>query len=345
MEMHFTGKKSYKLSYCTLKKNNKSIVLDRIFRTSGYFLRLVRWPNLLMIIVIQIALYYVLIERVYNSIGLTGAMGVLDLSILVLTTVFIAAAGYIINDYYDIDTDTINKPDKQLIGLKITPRTGIISYYTLNVLAILGGFYLAIKADSWRIGLLSAMVIILLWLYSTKYKRTVLVGNFAVAFMAAMSIIVIWLFEFFMLRKQPSDFVSVSPYLKMITWYFTGYSVFSFLLTLCREVIKDAEDIQGDGQSGMNTLAVRHGIKASKLVASIIAVIAIILGIAASISFLNNNMSLVGIYFMIAVVAPLMYMVFKILSAKEKSDFHTISLIAKVIMIAGILALQPIAMS
>ena len=45
--------------------------------------------------------------------------------LLVLTTILIAAAGYVINDYFDVRTDRINKPDKVIIDSGIHRRSAI----------------------------------------------------------------------------------------------------------------------------------------------------------------------------------------------------------------------------
>lgn len=309
------------------------------------FFKLIRWSNLLIITLVQYALYYVLVEKVYSLAGINGALGFGNLTLLVAITVLIAAAGYIINDYMDVDTDKVNKPDKMIIGNGITMKAGLFIYRTMNFVAAVIGFYLAWKVGSWRLGTLFPMIMILLWLYSARYKSSVLWGNISVALMAALVILFVWLFEFFMLRKTPEIFISVAPFLRMISAYFVFYASFAFLLTMLREVVKDAEDINGDTVTGFMTLAVVRGITVSRKVAvGICSLTLLAVGIAVYI-FFTGSMNVAAFYFIIAVGGPLVYILIKVISATEKEDFHLLSNLVKIVMLAGLIGLQPIAMS
>lgn len=308
------------------------------------FLKLIRWPNLLIILFVQLALYYVVIGKIYTVAGVKSSILDINLQMLVFATVLVAAAGYIINDYFDMRVDRINKPESMVLGRKLESRTGIVLHQILSAIAVLIGFYLAYKVGSWRLGLIFPMIIILLWLYSVKYKRTVIWGNIAIAAMAALVIIIVWLFEFFMLRQQPDNFISVAPYLGSITRYFGLFAAFAFLLTFIREVIKDAEDIEGDSITGINTLAVKHGILVSKKVAMAVTGFTAMLMAYIIVVFIIKGMVIAGVYFGLTVFLPLAYLLFRIAKASNKNDFHSLSIIVKIIMIAGILGLQPLSM-
>ncbi len=311
----------------------------------GYFLRLIRWPNLLIIGIIQFAMYYVILGGIYNLAGVNIAMQPVHLSILVSITLLIAGAGYIINDYFDIRTDRINKPEKMILVKKICRRTGFRIQVIMNIIAVLAGFYIAYVAGSWRLGLIFPMLIMLLWLYSVKYKRIEIWGNLAIAFLSAMTIAIIWLFEFYMLRMNAMDFVVIGPYLGLITNYFLMFSLFAFLLTFIREVLKDAEDLKGDAISGIYTFAVNRGTSASVKLALIITGLSALLILFVSFLFVRKGMNIAGIYYTVAVFLPLLWLMFKIYRANDKSDFHQLSNLVKVVIIAGIIGLQPIAMS
>lgn len=308
------------------------------------FLKLIRWPNLIIIIGIQLALYYVVIGKFYAVADVNSSLFNMNLQLLVIATVLVAAAGYIINDYFDMRVDRINKSESMVLGKKLDRRTGIVLHQILSAMAVFIGFYLAYKVGYWCLGLIFPMIIILLWLYSVKYKRTVIWGNIAIASMAALVIIIVWLFEFFLLCQQPENFISVAPYLGSITRYFGLFAAFAFLLTFIREVIKDAEDIEGDKITGINTLAVKHGILVSKKVAIALIGITVMLMAYIIVVFIMKEMIIAGVYFGLTVLLPLVYLIFRIAKASDKSDFHTLSIIVKIIMIAGILGLQPIYM-
>jgi len=320
---------------------NMKEILTRVLS----FFRLVRWANLLIMVFIQFALYYVLVDRFYGMVGVTPALGYTFLSLLVVVTVLVSAAGYIINDYFDIRVDRINKPGKMVIEKHINYRAALTMAWILNAVAVVLGFYLARESGSWRLGLLFPMVIMMLWLYSINYKRTVLWGNIAVALLSAMVVLFVWLFEFFMLRQQPASFVTISAYLGVISAYFGFYALFAFFITLIREVVKDAEDIEGDKTYGVNTLAVRYGTGMSKKVAAGIAVFTVLAMVYAVWVMFKMNMVIPFIYYFVAVIIPLVYVVFRIRSAQSKADFSAISSILKLIMLAGIIGLQPIAMT
>ncbi|MFA6949734.1 MAG: geranylgeranylglycerol-phosphate geranylgeranyltransferase [Lentimicrobiaceae bacterium] len=308
-------------------------------------LKLVRWPNLLMIVFIQLSLYYAIIYKLCKIAGVQNLLNNFDLLILVLTTVLISAAGYVINDYFDMRADRINRPESMILGRKLDHRTGIFMHWVLNGVALILGIYLAWRTGSWKFGLLFPMIIMLLWLYSVKYKKTTFWGNLTVAFLAALVVVIVWLFSFFMLSRQPDSFVAVAPYVGMITKYFAVFAAFAFLLTFTREVIKDAEDIEGDRATGSFTLAVTYGIPVAKKVAMASTVLTLMGTIFVIISFANLGMVRTFIYFSLAVFIPLVYILLLTAKAKEKSDFHWLSTVLKLVMLAGVLGLQPIAMA
>lgn len=320
-------------------------IIMRLINKAGSILQLTRWPNLAMIVLIQLSLYYVVIHKIYQLSNVEGALNYKGLSLLVLITVLIAAAGYAINDYFDMRVDRINKPGSMILGNKINHRTAVVLHITFNAIATMAGFYLAYTVGYWRLGFLFPMIIILLWLYSATYKRTVLWGNIAIAVMGALVVLLVWLFEFFALIQYPERFIAVSPYLSLITRYFVFYAGFAFLLTLFREIIKDAEDVRGDKLTGCKTLVVVHGLEKSKRIAAGVIVSSIIFVGYMIFSFIYNHNTIPGLYFLVTVFIPLVYILTKTLKATHKSDFHSLSTLIKLIMIAGIVGLQPISLT
>src|SRR5688572_14617560 len=144
-------------------------------------LKLTRFGNLIIIALSQ-----------YFTAGFLIGMHTLNdinLFLLSLSTIFIAAGGYIINDYYDVKIDYINKPDRVVIGKSITRRYAILFHVMLSTLGIFLGFYL-----SWKIGVVNVLSVFLLWLYSNNLKRLPFVGNLTVAFLTGLAILLIDLF-------------------------------------------------------------------------------------------------------------------------------------------------------
>jgi len=300
------------------------------------FLRLIRWPNILIVVFTQVLVMFAIIGRLYERAGTLPAMDVLLFSGLVFTTVLIAMAGYIINDSFDLRTDRINKPDGLIIGKYLSGRKVIRLYYMLNGLAILTGFVLSLKVGSYRLGLIFPMMILLLWFYSERYKQTVLAGNFIVSFMSASVVLIVWLFEFFALRLQPDKFITVYTQLTVINRILLAYALFAFLLTMVRELIKDAEDIEGDAVAGYYTLPVKYGVRFSKILAVVFLVLTIALLVFSCLKLFALALPVVMAYFAVITGFPLMFLIYKVIGAESKSDFHRISGMLKLIMLLGL---------
>jgi len=305
------------------------------------FMRLIRWPNVIMVIVTQ-WLIYRMIAAFYLKMGLSPALGTLMFSLLVLATASVAAAGYIINDIFDVETDTINKPEKVLIGREFSRELAMRLFILLSGVSIVSGFIVAFYAHTWRMGLLYPLAVMMLWLYAERMKQTVLTGNLAVSLMSSFVILLVWIFEFFAVLHNNSQFEMITPFLKSISMVVLAYTLFAFLLSLAREIIKDAEDVEGDRLAGCVTLAVKHGIANSVKSAFIILIITFILVAYSAYLLAVGDRFWLLTYFIIFTAFPLMYATIKTILAKTNNDFHHLSLMIKLIMAGGIAGLVPV---
>lgn len=237
-----------------------------------------------------------------------------DFSLLLLSisTVLIAAAGYIINDYYDVKIDYINKPDRVVIGKNIPRRYAILFHVVLSVLGILIGIFL-----SWRIAAINTLSVFLLWLYSNNLKRLPFIGNLTVALLTGSSILVVD-----MLYRTHSSLVVI-------------YAVFAFFMTLVREIIKDMEDLKGDNTFGCKTLPIVWGIRKTK------GIIYFILAVFCVVVIVLNQLyeALPFQYYLIFLFSPLLGLFYRLLRADMKKDFSWLSTFCKVIMLLGILSM------
>jgi len=307
--------------------------------------QLIRLPNILIIVLTQFLLRYSILNTFLYRSDPVAMSGIVDFSILVLVTVLIAMGGYVINDYFDIKIDSINKPDKLVVNRLISPRGAIKLHITLNVIAIILGFYLSYRIRVFSFGLIFPFLSGVLWLYSAKYKRMLLWGNLIVSLLSGFVILIVWLFEFFWLRLTPELFSSVLPEIRWVTKAFLGYGLFAFLVSFFREIIKDIEDAKGDETFGCSTLPLVVGVKNARWMTAAVIVLTILLLAYGQLIVYRLDWGMVFWYFTIAVQLPSLYLLFMLMKAKEKSDFHFLSLLCKLIMIAGILSMQLISIS
>ncbi|MGB3074441.1 MAG: geranylgeranylglycerol-phosphate geranylgeranyltransferase, partial [Chitinophagales bacterium] len=215
------------------------------------FLRLIRYVNLLYIALTQCLVQYTIIKPILGQAGVVPTLDVFNFSLLVLSTVLIAAGGYVINDYFDVKIDAINKPRRIFIDRTIKRRSAMLLHQALTGAGVLLGFYVAWKAGNIRLGFIHPIVSGLLWFYSTGYKRQLLIGNIIISFLTALVILIVALYEQH-LFKPDTIAVNAAAYTIFILVFF--YFLFAFLISLVRELVKDMEDVKGDELYGCKTL-------------------------------------------------------------------------------------------
>jgi hypothetical protein len=158
---------------------------DRIDPPSGsallLFFRLIRLPNLLIVGLTQYLLHHFVLLRAFDVFDIPAALSGWSFFWLVLATMIVAAAGYVINDLLDVEIDRINKPHKQFIGTCFSVRTGWILYWSLHIAGLLPVIYLASMTGNWPAALLYPFAFLFLWLYSRSFKKSLLIGNVLVA--------------------------------------------------------------------------------------------------------------------------------------------------------------------
>jgi 4-hydroxybenzoate polyprenyltransferase len=271
------------------------------FNTLLALFRLTRFWNLAIIGLAQYFTAYFLINK--NTI--------VDwrLFILSTSTVLIAAAGYIINDYYDVKIDLINKPDRVVVGKKITRRYAILFHTILSFIGIGLGLFL-----SWQIAAINFLCAFLLWLYSNQLKRQPFIGNVVVAALTGLSILLLEV-----LYKSNSQMIVI-------------YSLFAFFITLVREIVKDIEDLKGDNTFGCKTLPIIWGIRKTKLFLYVL-----LAAFAAGVLVLNQMYSQLPLfYFLICLFGPLGWLLVRLIRADTVKEFYRLSQLCKIIMLLGI---------
>lgn len=291
--------------------------------------KMLRLPNLLIIALTFFIVRYLIFIPGYAKYSLAPGMGNLQYSLLVFITVLIAAAGYIINDYSDVLTDRVNKPEKQYIGKQITPGAALASSALLSLIAVIFSIWLSANLKNWLPATFLLSALLVAWWYALKLKKSFLWGNIAVACMSAGTIAMAWLIE-----KQvahiPGDPSGI------ITRIVIAISIFAFLLSLMREIIKDIEDVEGDRLIHCHSLPIVKGIPFTITILLLLTGITLLLLLLAQGYMLYHYMIFALVWLFIFVEVPLVYFGFKLKSAQKKADFHTLSTLLKWIMLGGI---------
>jgi 4-hydroxybenzoate polyprenyltransferase len=254
--------------------------------------------------------------------------------ILVVATLFITAGGYVINDYFDIKTDLINRGEV-IVGTKISRRKAIMLHAIFNILGVAAGFYISWKAGYFWLGTLFLFVSGLLYFYSASYKRQFLVGNVLVATLTALVPLLVVFYEWPALYKYYAVNAITQPDFKLIIYWVGGFALFAFITTLAREIIKDIEDFEGDNTYGRNTVPVVIGVLSSRIVAASLIIITI--GLLYIVWYFAINDTITLIYISLLIVIPLMVIIYQLLISRKQKQLHTASLLMKIVMLAGIL--------
>ncbi len=304
------------------------------------FFKLIRWPNLVFIALAQYLFYYCIQYKIYTSASVYPMLNNIYLSLLCFSSICIAAAGYIINDYFDVNIDIINKPHKLIIGKFIKPRWAMVWHWILSLTGIAIGFYIDYKTPTSLIGLSNIICVLLLFGYSVSLKRKLLSGNIVISLLTAWTILVIpfaeWnaLFNNTQLRQIYIDVDFKKLY--RIGFLYTG---FSFIISLIREAIKDMEDVEGDRQYGCKTMPIVWGLRTTKVFTAVW--IIVLIGVLAIVQLYTAQLGWWASvsYCILLIMLPLGIALKKLLTAQTAKTFHALSSLIKLIMLAGIVSM------
>ncbi|WP_303315675.1 geranylgeranylglycerol-phosphate geranylgeranyltransferase [Flavivirga abyssicola] len=293
------------------------------------FLNLIRWKNLLMITLVQLLIKYAFLEPFGAQTSLTS----IGITLLILATIFIAAAGNIINDIYDVDTDLVNKPNKLIIGKSISEKTAYNLFIVFNVIGVGLGFYVSHLVGKSPFFSIFVIISALLYVYATYLKRTLLIGNIIISVLVALSVIIVGVFELLPPITPQNQQIQLA-FFKIIF----NYAVFAFIINLLREIAKDIEDIDGDHKAGMNTLPIAIGRERATKVLFVLSLVPLFIITLYTINELYKSQIAV-LYAILLIIGPLFYISIKTFSASTKKDHHHISNILKLVMLFGMLSL------
>jgi 4-hydroxybenzoate polyprenyltransferase len=309
------------------------------------FLKLIRLPNLLIVAGTQYLMRFAIIDAILGFYNKTSdgefdfvlQMSEFDFFILVLATVCLTAAGYVINDYFDTKTDSLNRPKTVVVGKSISRRSAMAIHIVLNAIGVIGGFYASWKVGHPKFGFIFVLAAGILWYYSTTYKRQFLIGNMIVALLTAMVPLIVILFEIPVLNRAYSDIlIKYDQTFNSIFNWVVAFSFFAFFTTLIREIIKDAEDFEGDNAYGRKSLPIVLGVTYTKIIIIALTLITITALVYIFIMYLMSS-KLTLWYLIIAQLLPFIFLIIKVITAKNKKDYSLASLLMKFIMLFGVL--------
>ncbi|WP_081694200.1 geranylgeranylglycerol-phosphate geranylgeranyltransferase [Flavobacterium suncheonense] len=294
------------------------------------FLKLIRFQNLIMLALMQLVFHFVFFK---NQSDLLLALSDWQFVLLVVATVCIAAAGYVINNIMDQETDSVAKPNEVVVGKHLSESLAYNLYIGLNIVGVGIGFYLSNLIGKPMFSSVFIIVAATLYLYATSFKQTLLIGNIIVALLLGLSVIIVGVFDLFPVTFDENR-IQMAVYFSILT----DYALFAFVLNFIREIVKDIEDMDGDYNAGMNTLPIVLGKERTAKIVFFLTLVPI----ALLLLYINKNLltlEWVMYYLLLFVTAPLLYFLIKIWSAKTKKDFNHLSLILKLVLLFGILSI------
>jgi len=290
------------------------------------FLKLIRWPNVLMTIIAQVVVYQALIV----PSGLLLAMDTWELVILVTSTALLTASGNVINDIQDIEVDKINKPDQVIVGKKISYKKAFSIYMVLTVIAVVLGFVVANAVEKPVLASIFIIVSFALYSYANTLKSVLLVGNILISLLVALSVLIVGIFEFYPIAEMHSP-AQLAAVMKPILYFSFG----AFLLNLFREWIKDCEDVNGDRLGGRNSLALVLGRqRAARLTSILILLTVVVMGYLAVSYLATDQVTL--LYWIFLLMAPLSIIGIQLWAADSPAKFHKLSILMKITMLLGV---------
>ena len=307
------------------------------------FLKLIRWPNLLFIAFTQWLFYFSVVDSLRVGISLSippVSSHHLLFYLLIAASVLIAAAGYIINDYFDMHIDAINKPDKVVVDKTLKRRWAILFHILFSISGVLLSLFISYKTGKWIISIINIFCVLLLWLYSTTFKKKLLSGNIIIAALTAWVILVVYFF-------------AGAGNINYAGWHEGGYELdirklykftilyagFAFIVSLIREVIKDLEDMFGDAKYDCKTMPIVWGVPAAKVFTAVWIVVCIALLVIVQLYVWQSGWWVSALYSIFLIILPLIIILKGLYDAVLPADYHRLSGMIKLVMLGGILSM------
>lgn len=301
------------------------------------FLKLIRYQNLLLLAFMQFIFRYGFLKLQNIPLALSDW----QFGLLVLATISIAAGGYVINNIFDVETDTENKPANVIVGKSIAEAMAYNIYLGTTIIGVGIGFYLSNVIDKPSFASVFIIIALTLYFYSNSLKQSLIIGNIIVALLLSLSVLIIGIFDLYPIITEENR-----PVMGLLFGILLDYAIFAFIINFIREIVKDLEDVEGDSNQGMNTLPIVLGVNRTVKLVFIMSFIPIIYLLYYINHFIFAASLLISTIFgIVFILAPLLYFTVKIWTAKDKKDFHHLSTILKWILFFGMLSIVVITLN
>ncbi len=303
-------------------------------------MKLVRWSNVLFLAALLWVMEKWVAAPILNAAAFGEQLPWYILLLMIVGTCLIAAGGYVINDYFDVKIDRINRPDEVIVTRSISKPAAMRMSLWLSGIGIACGIAAAVLLRSISLGAVFIIVPGLLWFYSSSYKRLFMIGNITIAILSAMVPMLIAIANVAVLRMRFDFLLPYTTLVHDLYAWLGGFALFAFLLTWIREIIKDIQDQMGDRELECHSMPVVWGETWTKVFVTVLIVLT--LAIVGHVwyhllPFDTSWTSLSTRYIALGVVTPLLGTLWLLWSAKIPSDYKTCQQVVKCTMFIGML--------
>jgi len=291
------------------------------------YLKLIRFQNLVVMVLIQYLIRFTLIIPKY---GKENVLSEFYFALLLFSILLIVAAGYTINDYFDIKVDSENKDEHVIVGRTIKRRIALVIHFILTSVGLILGFYITYKINQLVISIILIVCAYILWIYNLKLKRIFFLANLIVAGLSAIFVTSIAIIEILLNYNHKASIDNITT--------LTVIATFAFILSLMHEIIKDLRTMEGDKKYKIRTLPTVWGLLETKELLKWLSIItAFIVSIIAITKFKTNLIALS--YAFIFLIGPLFLLNIWVYKAQDRIDYERISKLNKFIVFTGIMSL------
>lgn len=309
-----------------------------IQKIKGFF-QLIRYPNLVFIALTQSLFYFRIIVPYLTKNGQSKPLlQETDFFLLLAASLLIAAAGYIINDYFDIQIDNVNKPERLILGKLIKKRWAMLLHMVMSLIGLFLTAVVAMHLNNLLLLALNFLSVVVLLLYSSTFKKQLLIGNVIISVLTAWVVGVLFIAE---TRFGDAAYMQMNQTalgsLYKVTLVYAG---FAFIVSLIREVVKDMEDMEGDRRFGCQTMPITWGIPSTKIFVAVW--IFVLVGLLMAIAFYAMLNSWTWPFYVLsfAMIIHFYFLLKKLYHAQLTADFARISKELKLVMLVGILSMS-----